>query len=200
YDLECDPPGDRSLCLGEHGKHYHPPTIFARWQRLFQKQRRRGHLAWLDAWPRRLLDRYVRTRDPVHLYGFLGAVAGVTGELAPDQEIDWRIPTPAYERLSRLFPVVPRPAAAVPQATIVIPLRREKDAWLDRAVRSAVAQTVPCQVVIVAEQETPRANLDILATIEREFGNLRVLFRPLPANASAALNFGVQATTTARVG
>ena len=30
YDLLRSPLDDRSLCLGEHGKYYHPGTIFRR--------------------------------------------------------------------------------------------------------------------------------------------------------------------------
>src|ERR1700722_17827625 len=36
---------DRSTCLGEHGKHYNPETIFKRWQRQFQKHHRYGNMA-----------------------------------------------------------------------------------------------------------------------------------------------------------
>lgn len=98
------PFGDRSTCLGEHGKHYTPETIFKRWQRMFQKRRYHEKLAWVDPWPQRLLDRYVESRDIVHLYALLGAVAGIAGECAPDREADWTEPNPALTRLGQYFP------------------------------------------------------------------------------------------------
>jgi hypothetical protein len=96
---------DRSACLGEHGKHYTPETIFKRWQRLFQKQRQVGNLDFIEPWPEKLLDRYVKTRDNVHLYAWLGAITGITGELLPNREADYREPNPAFAALQRYFPV-----------------------------------------------------------------------------------------------
>jgi hypothetical protein len=91
FTVNCLPLGDRSTCLGEHGKHYTPRTIFRRWQRVFQG----------------LIDRYVESRDILHLYAFLGAVAGITGE-APDRELDWREPNAALERIEKYFPLPPK--------------------------------------------------------------------------------------------
>ena len=99
------PFGDRSTCLGEHGKHYTPETIFKRWQRMFQKRRESDNVAWIDPWARRLLDRYVATGEVLHLYALLGAVAGIAGERAPDREADWTQPNPALARLRPYFPI-----------------------------------------------------------------------------------------------
>jgi hypothetical protein len=103
FDLLLLPAGGRSDCFGEHGKHYTPATIFARWQRLFHKQRRYGTLDWIEPWPARLLQRYLETRDPLHLYALLGAVSGISGELPPDRETDFREPCVQYERLAAYF-------------------------------------------------------------------------------------------------
>jgi len=105
FIVDCLSLKDRSLCLGEHGKHYTPATIFKRWQRVFQTHRRMNNLDWIEPWARGLLDRYVETRDALHLYAFLGAVAGITGEAFPDREADWRDPSPALERIQRYFPL-----------------------------------------------------------------------------------------------
>ena len=93
-----------AVCLGEHGKHYSPRTIFLRWQRLFHKRNEMGHLAWLDPWPARLLERYMKTRDRVHLYAALGAIAGIAGRAEGDRELDWRDTNPAWHRLQHYFP------------------------------------------------------------------------------------------------
>jgi hypothetical protein len=56
-------PLDFANCLGEHGKHYSPETIFKRWQRCFQKHRLLGNMQWIEPYPRVLLDRYVKTGE-----------------------------------------------------------------------------------------------------------------------------------------
>lgn len=107
FTAHCLPLGDRSSCFGEHGKHYTPRTIFRRWQRVFQTHRRLGTMQWIEPWPQKLLDRYLESRDIVHLYALLGAVAGITGEPFPDRASDWRQPNAALANLERYFPVPP---------------------------------------------------------------------------------------------
>ncbi len=114
YETLLLPLRDRSACLGEHGKHYTPGTIFARWRRLFHKHRRCGYPAWVEPWPALLLERYLSTQEPLHLYALLGAVAGIVGDLPPDREMDFREGCPDFERLVRYFP--PGEAAARPSA------------------------------------------------------------------------------------
>jgi hypothetical protein len=99
--------GDRSTCLGEHGGQYTPETIFKRWQRHFQKHHQIGNMTWIEPWPQRLLDRYLESRDLVHLYAFLGAVAGITSDTPPDREVDWRKANAALSSLQRYFPSIP---------------------------------------------------------------------------------------------
>jgi hypothetical protein len=98
------PLGDRSSCLGEHGKHYTPATIFKRWQRVFQTHRRLNNMKWIEPWAQGLLDRYIETRDIFHLYA-LGAIAGITGEPFADRELDWREPNAAPARVEKCFPL-----------------------------------------------------------------------------------------------
>ncbi len=95
--------GEGAICLGEHGKHYSPRTIFRRWQRLFHKHNQLGHLTWLEPWPARLLERYMTTRDPVHLYAILGAIAGIGGRAESNRELDWRDANPALQRIEYYF-------------------------------------------------------------------------------------------------
>jgi hypothetical protein len=93
-----------SQCLGEHGKHYTPRTIFKRWQRCFQKHRLFGRMDWIESYPQTLLERYVETGETLHLYALLGAVAGIVDSSLPDSEQDWRKPNEAFQRLQRYFP------------------------------------------------------------------------------------------------
>jgi hypothetical protein len=105
YQVDLLPQGDRSTCLGEHGKHYTPETIFKRWQRCFQKHQQYGNMKWIEPYAQSLLDRYLETREIQHLYAFMGAVEGIAGEAPPDREMDWREPNQSYERLQKYFPV-----------------------------------------------------------------------------------------------
>jgi glycosyltransferase involved in cell wall biosynthesis len=197
-----------AVCLGEHGKHYTPKSIFVRWQRLFHKRNDRGNLTWLDPWPARLLERYIKTRDPLHLHAALGAIAGITGRADGDRELDWRDTDAGWQRLQYYFhapessvPVGWETTRAItPRASIVIPLLRQRDAWLDQAVRSAVTQTAPCEVIVVTSRETPESNRGVLREIAANHKNLRVLFRDLPAAYAATLNFGMRAARTERIG
>jgi hypothetical protein len=107
FTIEFVPRGDRSTCLGEHGGQYTPETIFKRWQRHFQKHGEIGTMKWIEPWPQRLLDRYLESRDLVHLYAFLGAVAGITSDAPPDREVDWREANAALASIQRYFPSVP---------------------------------------------------------------------------------------------
>ncbi len=104
YQARLLPLEDHSACLGEHGKHHTPRTIFARWRRLFHKNRRCGYPSWVEPWPALLLERYLKTKQPLHLYALLGAVAGIVGELPPDREADFRQGCPDFVRLAEHFP------------------------------------------------------------------------------------------------
>ena len=104
YIVEAAPLEEDGGCLGEHGKHYTPETIFKRWQRLFQKHRalRKNH--WVRPYAKSLMERYARTGSRLHLYAALGAIAGIAGELPQDEEVDFRKANEVFERLAGLFP------------------------------------------------------------------------------------------------
>jgi hypothetical protein len=97
-------PFEQSYCLGEHGKHYTAETIFKRWQRCFKQHRLFGRMQWIEPYVPKLLDRYVRTGELLHLYAFLGAVAGIVDSSLPKNEEDWRDIHEPFERLQRYFP------------------------------------------------------------------------------------------------
>lgn len=77
-----------------------------------------------------------------------------------------------------------------PRATILIPLLNQVDAWLETCVRSAIEQSVPCDVLVVMSRRTGQSNRDVLARLQTTTQTLRVLERPRDGYA-AGLNFGI---------
>lgn len=86
------------------------------------------------------------------------------------------------------------------QASIVIPLLSQVDAWLKRAVESALDQTVPCEVIVVRSPQTPPSNCHILEQACLRYPQLRVLERLPGMRFAAALNLGIRSATTGRIG
>ncbi len=87
-----------------------------------------------------------------------------------------------------------------PQATIVIPLKCQQDGWLEQCVRSAVEQTACCEVIVVRSAATPASNLAVLQEIGRSHHTLRVLLEEKPGSFPAAINLGIRAASTGRIG
>lgn len=87
-----------------------------------------------------------------------------------------------------------------PAATIIVPLKRQNDRWLEQSVRSAMHQTAPCEVIVVHSRDTPPSNLAVLAQAGRERDNLRVLLEEKPGSFPAAINLGIRAAAAPRVG
>jgi GT2 family glycosyltransferase len=85
-------------------------------------------------------------------------------------------------------------------ATIVVPLRSQVDEWLDDALRSALLQSIPTEVVVVRSETTPASNLGILDGLRRHFANLVVLDRDKPESFPGAINKGIRHARSARVG
>jgi glycosyltransferase involved in cell wall biosynthesis len=84
-------------------------------------------------------------------------------------------------------------------ATIVIPLLDQVDEWLRQCVRSALMQTVRCEVVVVLSPITRQSNLDLLAALNSEYDNLRVLPRET-MGFPGAINAGFKAASADRIG
>ena len=108
YEAELLSLDSREDCFGEHGKYYDRRSIYVRWRRLMQKrvlyrERPGRNLPWVEDWPKRLLDRYLKTRDPLHMYALFGAVAGLASPLPDDREYDYRDPVPDFELLREYF-------------------------------------------------------------------------------------------------
>lgn len=85
-------------------------------------------------------------------------------------------------------------------ASVVMPLRRQNDEWLEQAVRSVLEQDVPTELVVVTAADTPRSNLAVLERLEPTAGGrLAVHRRPRPGFA-VALNEGIRRARSDRVG
>lgn len=85
-------------------------------------------------------------------------------------------------------------------ATIVMPLKTQRDSWLEESVASAVMQTALCEVLVITSDLTPQSNLDVLSKMARDHSNLKVLPRPSGAQFAGAINFGFESATCDRVG
>jgi GT2 family glycosyltransferase len=85
-------------------------------------------------------------------------------------------------------------------ATIVVPLRRQVDEWLDESLRSALLQNVSTEVIVVRAEATPASNLSILNSLQRHFANLTVLARDKPESFPGAINKGIRHASSERVG
>jgi glycosyltransferase involved in cell wall biosynthesis len=87
-----------------------------------------------------------------------------------------------------------------PLATIIIPLKRQKDEWLDQCVQSALRQTAPCELIVVRSAVTPASNLQLLETRRSKYSHLRVLVEQTPGSFPGAINLGIRSATTSRIG
>jgi len=83
--------------------------------------------------------------------------------------------------------------------TIVIPLLDQVDCWLEQCVRSALDQTVRCEVVVVLSPKTRPSNLELLRALAKASHQLRVLPRDV-LGFPGAVNTGFQAASADRVG
>jgi glycosyltransferase involved in cell wall biosynthesis len=91
-------------------------------------------------------------------------------------------------------------AAVTFAATLVIPLLRQPDDWLDKSIRSAVEQSVNIEVVVVRSRCTPTSNLEVLKRIARDRSNLSVIMEYKAGSFPGAINTGIRHACTNRVG
>ena len=87
-----------------------------------------------------------------------------------------------------------------PTVTIIVPLKHQKDQWLEQSVQSAMDQAAPCEVIVVHSKDTPPSNLAVLANVERGRNTLRVVVEEKPGSFPAAINLGIRAASTPRIG
>lgn len=87
-----------------------------------------------------------------------------------------------------------------PVATIVMPLRSQRDQWLREALDSALGQTVPTEVIVVTSPFTPPSNHAVLAAAAGAPGLVVIEERPAGAGFAEAINHGVRSARCERVG
>ena len=85
-------------------------------------------------------------------------------------------------------------------ATIVIPLKRQQDEYLDQSVRSALEQSVTCEVLVVHAADTPASNLAVLEGLARNYQDLRMVLEERPGSFPGAINTGIRQACSDRVG
>jgi glycosyltransferase involved in cell wall biosynthesis len=85
------------------------------------------------------------------------------------------------------------------QATIVIPVLNQLDAWLERSVRSALAQTVECEVLVVTSPDTKAPNRNTLSRLRSQSPTLKVI-QQQKAGFAVGLNVGIRSASALRVG
>jgi glycosyltransferase involved in cell wall biosynthesis len=76
---------------------------------------------------------------------------------------------------------------------------RQSDVWLEQAVRSALAQTVPCEVIVVLAPTTPSSNLRVLDRMQVQARD-RLRIKEAPQGFAVALNQGIANATSSRIG
>ena len=87
-----------------------------------------------------------------------------------------------------------------PAATIVIPLRRQHDGWLEQCVRSALNQTAPCETIVVHAADTPASNLALIERLAQDHAQLRAICEERPGSFPGAINLGIRCARADRVG
>src|SRR5438874_11417022 len=85
-------------------------------------------------------------------------------------------------------------------ATIVVPLLRQRDDWLEQSVRSALAQNVATQVIVVRSELTATSNLRILDKLQWHHPNLVVMCERKVCSFPNAINTGIHHAAASRVG
>jgi hypothetical protein len=76
------------------------------------------------------------------------------------------------------------------QAAIIVPVLAQRDDFLAVCLASAVKQTVPCKILMVTSDQTPRSNLDLILQYQDEF--------PSAFGAAAQLRANLQLAHSAR--
>lgn len=84
--------------------------------------------------------------------------------------------------------------------TVVIPVLRQQVAWLEQAVRSAVAQSVACEVIVVTSSLTPASNHEALRSLAHGSEGRVAIVEQTRRGFPGAVNTGVELAAGARVG
>jgi glycosyltransferase involved in cell wall biosynthesis len=85
-------------------------------------------------------------------------------------------------------------------ATVIIPLLAQENSWLAEAVLSALGQNAQPEVIVVVSRKTPASNLRLLERLSRRHPRLRLIPDAPRSGFASALNRGIEAASTERVG
>ena len=100
-----------SECVGDHGAHYTPLSVFVRYKRLIEKSRMYPWIEWVGVLPKEFKERYESDKSDLNFYALAGAMAGLTSNIDDcEGEMDyrkvWRLPE--FERIDNsLYPKGP---------------------------------------------------------------------------------------------
>jgi hypothetical protein len=86
------------------------------------------------------------------------------------------------------------------RASLLIPLLRQRDEWLERCVESAATQTVSCQVVVVMSPLTPDSNRAVVERLAARYPAIDIVVRPPGVRFAGALNLGISRLVCERFG
>jgi MoaA/NifB/PqqE/SkfB family radical SAM enzyme len=93
----------QETCFGVHFPSQTPELAFRRWQRLMQKYRRYSYMGWLSPHPNRIMEKFLASHDPLDNFKMMGMVAGLTGPIPNDGELDARIPNLDFTRVTTML-------------------------------------------------------------------------------------------------
>jgi glycosyltransferase involved in cell wall biosynthesis len=87
-----------------------------------------------------------------------------------------------------------------PAATIIMPLLNQNDDWLRQSVESACTQSIRCEVIVVCSAKTSGSNLALLEELRKWYQGI-VLLKEKPGKYLAgAINVGICAASSSRIG
>jgi hypothetical protein len=87
-----------------------------------------------------------------------------------------------------------------PAATIIIPLKRQRDTWLEQCVLSAVGQSASCETLVVRAADAPLSNIALLERLAEEWESLCVIVEEQLGSFPAAINLGIRRARAERIG
>jgi glycosyltransferase involved in cell wall biosynthesis len=86
------------------------------------------------------------------------------------------------------------------RASIVVPLLRQVDSWLEQSLLSALDQSISTEVIVVRSARTPRSNIEILERLSACHPNLVCVEEDKPDSFPAAINQGIRMAQADRIG
>ncbi|HTX35419.1 MAG TPA: glycosyltransferase, partial [Bryobacteraceae bacterium] len=86
------------------------------------------------------------------------------------------------------------------RATIIVPVMGQQSAWLEQCLDSVLHQTAAVEVIAVAGAAVPAAHLAVLRRLAAHSPALRAIPCEPPESLPGAINTGIRAASTGRIG